>query len=290
MDRNTVTGLVLIGLLLTVFAIFNQPSEEEQRKMKEKARKERVAQAAKEKEKADKKKVEKEVKTIEANWIEKLDEAGNPVPADSGFVVYTDTTGARPDTSIAMTPVKEVIPEAKEKQASRPKVKDSLLTLESDRLLVTFNAKGGTLASVKLKEFESYQDFAKNDGKVSGLTLFEAGDATNELILTKNGKKIMTSYLAFDIAKYDSAGQNIVFEHRGQEDELIRFSYQLKDGQYDLGYDIKIEGYGGKVSPQNVLLQWKAKYRQTERLMSEQRRVSTVCFNYKEEGFSYLDH
>ena len=29
MDRNTLTGLVLIGLLLTVFTIINKPSEEE---------------------------------------------------------------------------------------------------------------------------------------------------------------------------------------------------------------------------------------------------------------------
>jgi type II secretory pathway component PulM len=29
MDRNTLTGLVLIGLLLTVFTIINKPTEEE---------------------------------------------------------------------------------------------------------------------------------------------------------------------------------------------------------------------------------------------------------------------
>ena len=287
MDRNTVTGLVLIGLLLTVFAIFNQPSEEEQRKMEEKARKEREAKAAKEKEKEAKENEEKQAKTIEGNWVEKLDEKGNPVPADSGFVWMKDTTGVQKDSLFALTvPSKEEMNSDKKEKAAI--VKDSLLTLESDKLLVTFNAKGGTVASVMLKDFESYQDFAKNDGKIAGLTLFQPGDATNELILVKDGKKMLTSYMAFDIAEYDSDAKKIVFEHKGEGDEMIRFSYQLKDGQYDLGYDINIKGYGGKVSPQNVLLQWKAKFRQTERLMSEQRRVSTVCYNYKDEGFSYL--
>ena len=65
MDRNTITGLVLIGLLLTVFAIFNQPSEEEQRKMEEKARKEREAKADKERQKDEDKAKEKEEKTDE---------------------------------------------------------------------------------------------------------------------------------------------------------------------------------------------------------------------------------
>ena len=36
MDRNTLTGLVLIGLLLTVFTIINKPSEEELKAQQEK--------------------------------------------------------------------------------------------------------------------------------------------------------------------------------------------------------------------------------------------------------------
>ena len=35
MDRNTITGLVLIGLILTVFSIFNRPSEEDIKKKQE---------------------------------------------------------------------------------------------------------------------------------------------------------------------------------------------------------------------------------------------------------------
>lgn len=289
MDRNTITGLVLIGLLLTAFSIFNQPSEEQQRKIEEKARKDREAKAAKELEKESEKAEETAAKTLTANWIPKLTESGEPVPADSGMVWYTDTLATDHDTLIPALPVKAI---AKEEtiadKSSQTELKDSLLTLESDRLLVTFNAKGGTVSSVQLKEFENYEDFAKKDGKISGLTLFEPGDAVNELILTKNGKKVMTSYLAFDIKEYDPKNKKIVFERKGEDDELIRFTYQLEDGKYDLGYDIKIKGYGGKVSPQNVMLQWQTSYRQTERLMSEQRRVSTVCFNYKKEGFSYL--
>ena len=300
MDRNTVTGLVLIGLLLTVFAIFNQPSEEEQRKMEEKARKEKEAKAEKERAKAEKAAKEKEAKTLQGNWIAKLDDEGNPAPADSGMVVYIDTTVSPVrDTMIPleMAPVAMVTTSnetdslnTEVSTAQKPQVKDSLLTLESNRLVVEFNAKGGTVASVKLKNFESYQDFAKKKkgSKPAGLTLFQPGDATNELIITKNGRKFTTSRLPFKVATYDPEAKKIVFEYRGEDKELIRFSYQLKDDQYDLGYDINIKGYGGKVSPQNVLLSWQTKFRQTEKLMSEQRRVSTVCYNYKEEGFSYL--
>jgi len=45
MDRNTLTGLVLIGLLLTVFTIINKPSEEELKAQQEKVEKEKLAQS-----------------------------------------------------------------------------------------------------------------------------------------------------------------------------------------------------------------------------------------------------
>ena len=287
MDRNTVTGLILIGVILSAFAIFNQPSDEQRKEMEEKARKERAAKELKKKSKEEK--AVKELKMLEANWVPKLDEEGNPAPADSGMVVYQDTITGQ-DTMIAQTikVEEDELPTVEEIQQERPEVKDSLLTLESDRLIVTFNAKGGSIASVRLKEFESYDDFAKKDKETTPLLLFDNGDSKNGLIITKNGKKFSTASLPFEVAKYDSIKKTIAFEYRGAEKEMIRFSYSLKDGQYDLGYDIQMKGYGGKVSPQNVLFNWETAYRKTERLLSEQRRVSTVCFNYKDEGFSYL--
>ncbi len=35
-------------------------------------------------------------------------------------------------------------------------------------------------------------------------------------------------------------------------------------------------------------MNWQTAYKKTERLFSEQRRVSTVCYKYQDEGFSYL--
>ena len=78
MDRNTVVGLVLIGLILSVFTIFNQPSDEELKAEKERI--ERAEKAQKEKEDkaaakvADKKKKQEDKKT--SNWIAKLDDKG----------------------------------------------------------------------------------------------------------------------------------------------------------------------------------------------------------------------
>jgi YidC/Oxa1 family membrane protein insertase len=69
MDRNTLTGLVLIGLILTVFSIFNQPSDED---IKKKAKTEQVnakEKAAAKKESAKARKWFKRCKTSKLTSI-----------------------------------------------------------------------------------------------------------------------------------------------------------------------------------------------------------------------------
>ncbi len=277
MDRNTVTGLILIGVILTGFALFNQPTEEQRKAL---AAKEREKEAAKKKKKAAATATKVDT-TFEGNWEPKLDSLGNPAPADSGMVTYYNPK-TKQDTMIPAV-VAQPEPVNKTSVASVP---DSLIELESDKLIIAFNAKGGSVASVKLKGFESYDNFAKKDGEITPLELFRNGDAVNELILPKSNRRIQTSKLLFAVAEHDD--EHIVFEHRGEGQELIRFTYRLKKGAYDIDYDINIKGYGGKVSPREVQFKWETAYRRTERLFSEQRRVSTVCFDYKNEGFSYL--
>ena len=105
MDRNTAIGLVVIGIILSVFTIFNQPSEEELKAQKEEAKKE---QEAKEKAKKDKKAEksssdEKEApsQTLSADWEPKLDDEGNRVEADSGMIVLSHSIDER-DTTVAL--------------------------------------------------------------------------------------------------------------------------------------------------------------------------------------------
>ncbi len=68
----------------------------------------------------------------------------------------------------------------------------------------------------------------------------------------------------------------------------VRQIYALKADAFDLDYKIAIEGFQGQTNPKNVLLNWDLAFRKTERLFGEQRRVSTICMNYEEEGLDYL--
>jgi YidC/Oxa1 family membrane protein insertase len=77
-----------------------------------------------------------------------------------------------------------------------------------------------------------------------------------------------------------------VLEHEVDGGSII-YTYSLKKG-YDLAYTVKFNKLGNKVQAKNVLMNWDMAMRKSERLLSEQRKVSTVCYQLQDETFDYL--
>src|SRR5574343_127259 len=278
MDRNTVIGLVLIGIILSVFTIVNQPSEEEIKEQQKKELALKAKEDAKKKDSAkDKKTAVADVK-VDKNLVPKKDAKGQQIKNDKGLVYFNTKT--KEDTVIAVKTSKESAPVAKE-------VKGELTRLETDKLIIDFSTKGGKVAAVYLKEYETYNDFAKKDNKITPLLLFGDGDAVNELVFTMKGKKIKTGNRLFTVKSQTK--NSIVFELDLGDGKTIENQYTLKDKAFDLDYTVKMNGFGSDVNPKNVLFNWQTAFRKTERLLSEQSRVSTVCFNGKEDGLDYLN-
>jgi YidC/Oxa1 family membrane protein insertase len=238
MDRNTIIGLVMIGLILSVFTIYNQPTEEEIKKQQQEL-------ALKEKKEKEEKKAEKK-------------EAETPVSSN-----VSDTTQAKVASS---------------------ENKGELVYLENDKLKIFFSTKGGQVAAVYLKEYRTYEDY--RDKKDNAMRLFSEGDASNQLIIPLKDKTLKTANYIFSVTNKDD--KSIEFTADLGDGKTVAQSYQLNDNKYEIGYDVKVKGFGGEVDPKNVLLHWDVAYRKTERLFSEQRRVSTICMKYDQEGFDYL--
>jgi len=229
MDRNSTIGLVLIGLIITVFSVMNQPSEAE-------------IKAAQKKEAAAARKTEKKSKAAKK----------------SGASLGPNTNNA-----------------------SAIVAKGEITTLENENLRIELNSKGGMLAGVYLKKYKNYKDFAAN--KDNALCLFEDGDAHNQLVLSTAKGKIYTKDYLFELVK--STKTTAVYEAKFTEGR-IRQTYQLKKG-HDLAYNIEVLDNEGFILD-NSVLNWAADFKKTERLFSEQRRVSTICFDQAESGLDYL--
>lgn len=249
MDRNTIIGLVLIGTIFSVFTILNQPSAEERTLQAEKVKKEQALLAEKEK------MVEEQKKQTSVTDVKN--------DSDSTTVASSQPIAAKKKTVV-----------------------DSLIYMENEKYKIAFNTRGGIVAGVWLKEYETYDDYAKNDGKITPLALFSNGDAVNQLVFDMGGKKVKTGNLPFTVKVQD--GKSIIFETEIAPGKTIQNQYILSDNAYDLNYTVNMKGFGGDINPKNVGLNWDVAYRRTERLFSEQRRVSTICVNYQNEGFDYL--
>jgi YidC/Oxa1 family membrane protein insertase len=230
MDRNSTIGLVLIGLIITVFSVMNQPSESEL-----KAAQKKEAAAAQKAEKKD-----KQAKT------------GAKTPSQSNA-----------------------------NSASQVVKKGEITTIENDELRIELNSKGGMLAGVYLKSYKSYKDFVAQ--KDNDLCLFEDGDAHNQLVLSTVKGKIYTKSYLFDLVI--STKNKAIYEARFDQG-TIRQTYELRKG-HDLSYHIEVLDNKGFLLD-NTLFNWSADFKKTERLFSEQRRVSTICYNQTESGLDYL--
>ena len=243
MDRNTVIGLFLLGLVLTVFSIYNQPSQAE---------------------------IDAENKKIEqADKIKEVDEKKQKVTAEKN----KKNQVKKPTEGLNLTEQKYLNPSTEEK----------LFTIENDQLRIELTDRGGQVHAVYLKKFHSYKDYvAKKD---NALCLFKGGDACNQLLVDIGDKTISTSKYKCTVLKKDA--KSIIFELPINEKISIQFAYDLTKNGFNIKHKISLKGFSPQAS-KNIQLKWKTAFRKTERLASEQQRVTTICYEYKNEGFSYL--
>ena len=276
MDKNTILGLGLIGAILVTFTLLNKPKE---------LTKEEIAKQKKELKSAINNAKEKDSSSVVAIvedkiasiLVPKLDKNKVQIKDETGALIFTNTV-TKKDTAIA-----EV---ANEKVKTNEIVKGEIIRLETDKLAFEFSTKGGILAAVYLKQFQSYTDFASKDKKQIPLKLFGENDAVNELSFPLDGKQFATGNQLFTIV--DSSKTGITFELKGDNDQVIQFIYSLKPQAYDMDFEVKLKGFAGKVNPKNVMLNWNADLKKSERLLNAQRLVSTVCFKYKNENQDWL--
>ena len=248
MDRNTITGLVLIGLILTVFSIINRPSEED---IKEQQKKEL---AKTEKIKADKNKA-----IVNDSIVQDTTVTDQPIMTDATEMI-SDTVEPR---------VKQV-------------VRDTVIVKETDKFIIHFSNIGGQIQSLYLKEYKSYNNYKAN--KNEALCLFDKGDHLTAFTFYDGDTRVNTAKWDFDFD--NSKANSITFSCDYKKGKIVQ-TYQLKKGSFNVDYKVQFVKLDN-VSKDNIQLTWKTSFLQTEKLLSEQRRVSTVCFNEVEEGFDYL--
>src|SRR5690554_396945 len=271
MDKNTLIGLGLIGVILALFTFYNQPSEKE---LKERmAQQEQVAQSNKEAAEKTENKSTSKSKVEKSEPIPLLDESGNPILDSLGNTVI-DSLSTQETTKVGLVKSKDV--------------DEEIFTLENDKLKIILTNKGGGVKSVYLKEHQTYDNFRKNEGtdKITPLQLFDEEIASNGLLFKIDGKEIHTSSIAFEVLRQTADYVSLIAHF--EDGKSIEQVYSITPEQYHINYEVKMKGFEGEVNPDKVFLDWHVELLKTEKLLSEQRRISTIFFKEKNGSYDYL--
>jgi YidC/Oxa1 family membrane protein insertase len=237
MDKNTVIGLGLIGVILATFTYLNKPTEEELKAQK--AKQEIALQQ-------EKKELDKEAKKI-----------------------YN---------------TKESSPNVANSKTEKANQSAEIFRLQSNKLVVDLNTRGGIISSVFLKGYKTYHQFANKSKQ--NLQLVDNENSKNVLKFKLNGKEYSTENEIFTIVS--KTKKSVVLETEPIKNKKIQYIYSLSPDGFDLDFEVKFVGFTNEINSNDVVLNWEASLPKTERLLSEQRRVSTICFKYKGEEYDYL--
>ena len=261
MDRNSVTGLLLIGAILMGWMFWMAPSKEEQ---------------------AAKKRQQDSIIALQKIEEEKKDAIKEP-PVTSKI-----------DTSVTITAVplsdsakSELIKQKYGVFARTLSGKEELITLENDVMKVFVSTRGGRIASVQLKNYKTY------NGKP--LLLFNADSSRQAVKFNSNNIEFSTDSMfftpfskGFTITGKDSKQLSMRLD--AGTGKYLEFTYTLTGTEYMMGYSINAVGLQDIIeSNKNFLtLDWNMSIPRQEKSHQNELIASTIYFKYSEDEVDYI--
>lgn len=278
MDRNSITGIVLIFSIFIFFSWWNAPTEEEKASMARE--RDSIAQVIQERRTTDS--LRNVAQTNLTNFQEREIEAP---------VVYTNEAlaadqQARKDKFGAF--------------ANSSLGEEKFIAFESDVLKLKFSNKGGRIYSAELKDFQTNDSMPlvlfKGDTARFGFIF----NAANRLINTQdhyyqvfvNGREF-NSQSSLTISDQDSV--NIAyrlytdFESGFHQDQYIEFSYSLKADAYMFDFDIRFVGLENVMDNRTSFVEfnWMQNLRTQEQIVDKY-NGSGIYYKYHQDDVDNL--
>ncbi|SEF44941.1 membrane protein insertase YidC [Parabacteroides chinchillae] len=250
MDKNTIIGFLLIGVVLFGFSWLNQPSPEQleaQRRYNDSIAKIEYAQ--------QQELQKQENKTADAEEaLESLPDSVRVARLEKSFGVFAE----------AMVGT------------------DSYTVLENDLVELHLSNKGGRVSYARLKEYDTY------DSKP--LVLFDENDSKfNFTLVTATNRVVNTSELYFTPVKGNDPN-TITMRLSTGEGSSLDFTYTLKPDDYMLSFSVKGTGMNGVLAPStnSLDLMWQQGIIQQEKGRKFEDRYVGLYYKFISDNVEYL--
>jgi YidC/Oxa1 family membrane protein insertase len=282
MDRNTVTGLILIFLIFIGFSLYNSNKTN---KAFEKA----IVEAESNYAKGDLESAKAEYtnalryKQNQPDIIAKLNEINSKLG---------NTTEGNKSDSVSLSHTNSKVSESKPTEAKSDINQygafaqsaignNDFITLENNKIELKISLKGGRVYSARMKDYRTYDSLPlilfSGDSTVFGFNFF-----------TSDNKAVQTNNLFFkpvsDQRSYKVIYQpeSVVLRLFAGEDKYIEYKYTLAPDKYIVDFNVNFKSMEGVIaSNQNSLtLDWKMFIPQQEKGRQNEENYSTIKYKY----------
>jgi YidC/Oxa1 family membrane protein insertase len=282
MDRNTVTGLILIFLIFIGFSLYNSNKAN---KAFEKA----IVEAESDYAKGDLESAKAEYvnalryKQNQPDIIAKLNEINSKLG---------NTTEGNKSDSVSLSHTNSKVSESKPTEtksdinqygafAQSAIGNNDFITLENNKIELKISLKGGRVYSARMKDYRTYDSLPlilfSGDSTVFGFNFF-----------TSDNKAVQTNNLFFKPVsdqrsyKVGSQPESVVLRLLAGDDKYIEYKYTLAPDKYIVDFNVNFKSMEGIIaSNQNSLtLDWKMYIPQQEKGRQNEENYSTIKYKY----------
>ena len=267
MDKNTVTGLLLITAIIIAFTIYNRPSKEQmeaQQQMRDSIAMVQAERAQLEAQKG----VDGQVDANGSKGNSVADFFNTGSAPSSVDTVSLSSSGESGDSgNIGVQPL-----------AQTP-AKEETIILENEKIRILLNTRGGSIQSVQLKEYLHHTG--------ENLLLFDGRDEArfNLNLFNRNSVHLSTEDQIFTpITGGDS--HSVTMRLQQGAGQYIDFIYTLPADEYMMNFDVRLAGMKNGLHPEslaNFRMNWEQKIRQQEKGRTFENRFTRIHYKYDKQ-------
>jgi len=250
MNKNNITGFILIGIIIIGFTWYNGKKVEEQRVQQHK--RDSIAR------------VEQMALLREQRLRDSIAALSAPIPTSTPVVVTPEEKQAA------------VVQQIGSELAAAMDKEENFYTLENELINLTFTNKGGKIYAAQIKGYHTYDS----------LPIFLFGGAGNDFSLHFFSKQqISTGNFFFEAVKLPDPSDSLAcltLRLSVSETAYIEYVYTLPRNSYKLNFDINLVGMNNEI-PRNVTdidLHWLANLHCQEKNFRNESNFSTVAYKY----------
>lgn len=270
-DKNSIIGLVLIGVILLVFSYVTRPTEAEI----EASKKKQIAQ--------------------EKAKTEQIDNSSN-ISQSTAPVINSTIANDSINTILGNDSLKNIEQFATFGPFSKSSTGENKhFVIENDKLKITLSNQGGRISSVELKEFKTYQKtpliLFNEDSSRFNIEMTIPGITNGNSIRSVNTEDLFfeTTDTDFKVSGADSKTFTLKL-YGNSKNEYLAYNYTLHGNSYLVDFNVETVGFENVLAPHSDLyINWSMYTPNQEKTIKNQKNISTIYYKINKGEVDYIN-